>query len=362
MNDKISDQLYEWLIRRSAGSEQNRIRAGGLISIAVDSLNLDLVEAREAFRHLRNVGRISYTADLNGLPFSGYLHVKRELTPAPTSYLRWQAVLEGTQLPDGVRGQLLSCHEMLDDLSAVDLARLAAGFKQMLSDAPVASAFSFDISAKYFLGASKVLDKLPEAAKRALGIAHAPATPRYIVVAGPSVPEAVLLIENTTTFEVAVRSGLASKVTLIAAYGYGLNMMMDSVAGWSLVDSISSGNYEVLSRLGGPHQLGTLFTHPNIYFWGDLDLEGLRIAHALRKRIPTLHLSGLYVPMIEALNNAETSHPYSKIAGKTNQAAWQPIGDVLFDRLAHQCASRAVDQEILTPDAIVQLGATALKT
>jgi hypothetical protein len=180
------------------------------------------------------------------------------------------------------------------------------------------------------------------------------------VVAGPTNPTAVLLIENTTTFEVAVRAGLASTVRLIAAYGYGLNMMMDSVAGWSLVDSISSGNYEVLSRHGGPHPIGTLFSHSNIFFWGDLDLEGLRIAFALRTKIPALRLSQLYVPMLEALSSEDTSHPYSKVAGKANQAAWQPIGNPLFDRLAQQCAVRAVDQEILSSDLIVRLGAAAL--
>jgi hypothetical protein len=181
MIEKVSDHLYAWLIKRSAGSPQRRIRADGVIALAIDALNLDLVEAREAFRHLRQTGRVSYAADLNGLPFSGFLHVKLEQMPQPSSFLRWKAALDGTRMPEDIRGSLLPFHEMLDDLSERELERLAAGFWELTNCPTISSAFSFDLSAKYFLGSSKVLDKLPEAAKRALRIAHLPATPRYIV-------------------------------------------------------------------------------------------------------------------------------------------------------------------------------------
>lgn len=131
---------------------------------------------------------------------------------------------------------------------------------------------------------SKVLDRLAPQARRLLGIDALPSTPRYVVVAGPSKPSAVLLIENTTTYEVAVKAGLDAELVLIAAYGYGLNMMSDSSAGWALVDSVTSGRCEVLSRTGRDHQLAGLFPHKRVFFWGDLDREGLRIALALRRR------------------------------------------------------------------------------
>jgi len=51
----------------------------------------------------------------------------------------------------------------------------------------------------------------------------------------------VLLIENTTSFEMAVRAGRDAELALVAAYGYGLNIHSDGSAGLALLDSVNNG-------------------------------------------------------------------------------------------------------------------------
>lgn len=220
--------------------------------------------------------------------------------------------------------------------------------------------FGFSLSARGMLGSSKLLGCIPEAARRHLGIAGLPSSPRYVVVAGPTEPKAVLLIENPTSFEEVVRIGWATEIAFVVAYGYGLNMSADSTAGWNLVDGLMHGRFEVINRTAGQLRLDALLNHPNIFYWGDLDREGLRIAFALRQRVPALRLSALYVPMLQLVSNAETSHPYSEATGKSNQKPWRPIGDELLDALAVYCEQRAVDQEAVDLSNSISLATRSL--
>lgn len=137
--------------------------------------------------------------------------------------------------------------------------------------------------------------------------------------------------------------GLDSNIALIAAYSYGLNMMSDSSAGLALLESIRSRGCEILSRTGNGHDLAKLFAHPRTHFWGDLDREGLRIAHALQQHIPQLELSGLYLPMRAMVDRDESSHPYVMLSGKALQAPWTRTGNDQLDELAAVCDTRAVD-------------------
>jgi hypothetical protein len=218
----------------------------------------------------------------------------------------------------------------------------------------------FNVSAQAILGSSKVLGQLPRSVHRFLGVGELSPSPRYIVVAGPTAPSAVLLVENPTSFETAVQLRLDKELTLVAAYGYGLNTRSDSSAGLALLDSVAHGRCQVLSRSGNGHDLSSLFGHRNLFFWGDLDREGLRIALAIRKRLPALTLSALYAPMREMVAVRESSHPYSDMSGKTLQAPWSGTGDELFDGLAAACQDRAVDQEALDLGAFGALAAVKL--
>lgn len=356
-----AQRLYSWLLRRSATSPERRMRAAGLMETAVKALQLDLVDTRSAFRSVRIQGLVEYAPDLAGLPFSGYLVVKLPQVVETRSMTAWRQALRAHEADPTLVSALLPAHEVFADLSDEDLALLVQGLLRVQGTAQQeTTAFGFALSARNILGSSKILDRLPETARRLLGVAHLPSTPRYVIVAGPPNPAAVLLVENTTTYEQAVRAGLAEHVTLIAAYGYGLNMSSDSVAGWALVDSIGNGRCEVLSRTGHGHQLAALLQHPRLFFWGDLDREGLRIALALRAKLPQLRLSALYGPMSEMAASSSSSHPYSVACGKANQQSWRDVDDAVFDRIAAVCSTRAVDQEAVHLPDVVHLAAHGL--
>ena len=167
-------------------------------------------------------------------------------------------------------------------------------------------------------------------------------------------------IENPTSFEEVVRIGWATEIAFVVSYGYGLNMSADSTAGWNLVDGLINGRFEVIKRTAGQHRLNVLLNHRNLFHWGDPDREGLRIASALKQRLPAVRLSALCVPMFRLIADAETSHPYSDATGKANQMPWRPMGDELLDLLALSCADRAVDQEAVDLSDCLALATRAL--
>jgi len=358
----VADRIFFWLQKRASRTATRKLRADGLLNAVVSALELDLVEAREGFRELRRRQLVEYLLDTNGLPYAGYLTVAVSDPVEPASAVAWRECLLVRGVDAGLAEALSPAHEWLADLDDQDIETLADGLIALQGDQGRSGrSFGFAISARHLLGSSKILDRLPRAARERLGVANLPSTPRYVVVAGPAHPAAVLLIENTTTFELAVRTGLDETQALVAAYGYGLNMQSDSTAGWALVESIQRGGYEILARTGGGHDLARLLMHSQVRLWGDLDMEGLRIAHALRGKIPQLVLSALYKPMHDLLKSRSTSHPYVRSAGKENQSRWSPTGDLLLDTLGKACSTRAVDQEALDLEAYRGLAEHALQ-
>lgn len=361
MPEGASDLVYRRLRKRSAASQTRRVRAAELVRIIASDLGLGVLEVREAFRVLRAEGLVEYAPDLNGTPYTGYLTVVVSDDPDPPSMTRWREALTAEVNDAVLVSLLLPCHSALGDLSTDDLHRFARGLRRLPALVNSTSPpFAFSLSARGLLGSSKLLGCIPEAARRHLGIAGLPASPRYVVVAGPSEPKAVLLIENPTSFEEIVRIGWATEMAFVVAYGYGLNLTADSTAGWSLVDSLTSGRYETINRTTGQPRLEALLRHASLFYWGDLDREGLRIAAALRRRLPALRLSALYVPMLSMAAEADTSHPYSVATGKANQLPWQPIGDHLLDALGFHCSARAVDQEAVNLSDCIALASRAL--
>jgi hypothetical protein len=345
--DEVSNSLLAWL-RRNSGPKGRKFLAADVATRAATALRTDLVSVYDALRQLRADGLVSYKPDTMGIPYTGYLTVVPAVVEVPATEKAWRDALarsvDDAQLADA----LAVSHALFGGLEALDMKHVIAGLLRIRETAPsLGAAFSFSVSAQQILGSSKVLSRLPLATLKLLGVDRLPSTPRYLVVAGPAQPAAVLFIENTTSFELAVKAGLDAEVTLVAAYGYGLNMLSDSSAGLALLESVRSKGCEVLSRSGSGHRLDRLFAHPRTFFWGDLDREGLRIAMALRQHLPQLQLSALYMPMKALARQRETSHPYIGLSGKALQSDWTPSGDAWFDDLATCCEDRAVDQEAL---------------
>lgn len=359
--DEIGSPLLAWL-RRTSGPKGRKLLAADVASRAAQALRTDMVSVYDALRQLRVSELISYKPDTMGLPYAGYLTVVPVAADVSATEKAWRealvAVTDDAQLADA----LAVSHALFDGLEAIDMQRVIQGLIRIRgAAASLEDDFGFSVSARHVLGSSKVLSRLPLATQRLLGIDRLPSTPRYLVVAGSAQPTAVLFIENTTSFELAVKAGLDSSIALIAAYGYGLNMMSDSSAGLALLESVRSRGCEILSRTGSGHDLAELFSHQRTYFWGDLDREGLRIAHALRQHIPQLELSGLYLPMRAMVDREESSHPYIMLSGKAQQAPWTRTGNAQLDELAAACDARAVDQEAVDLGGCKHLAHTSFK-
>jgi len=350
MND-IDEALLAWLRRKLGPTSGRKLMAAGIAQRAAMALDTDPVSVFDAFRELKAAGLVSYAPDTMGIPYAGYLTVTAEEVRPSETAAAWQEALTLEGMDPELATVLAPCHAIFDGLDKIDMQHVVRGLQRIRETAGHSVGdFGFSVSACQILGSSKVLGRLPMAALKLLGVDRLSSTPRYVVVAGPTEPAGVLLIENTTTFEVAVRAGLDANLALVAAYGYGLNMHSDSSAGLALLDSLSHGRCEVLSRSGQGHALSRLLAHRRLFFWGDLDREGLRIALALKKNLPNMGLSALYTPMRALVMERETSHPYVGMSGKALQAPWVRSGNDLIDGLAASCESRAVDQESLDVD------------
>lgn len=361
MTDDLAKQLLGWL-RRKAGPQGRKLRAAGLAQRAMDELGWDPVSIYGAFSELRSAGLVAYSPDPIGVPYTGFVAVVPAAEPPSPAVLAWQKVLQRDHVDPTLAQLLAPAGRAMEGLDDEDMNHVVDALQRLRQvEGKHAAQFGFELSAREILGSSKVLSGLPQAVLSLLRIDQLPSTPRYVVVAGPPEPDAVLLVENTTSFELAVRAGVDDRVALIAAYGYGLNVFSDSSAGLALLESVSGGRCEILSRSGQGHVLPGLLTHPRLFFWGDLDREGLRIAMALRRRLPQLRLSALYEPMRKLAADRQTSHPYVGLSGKPFQAAWVNTGEELFDGLAAQCDQRAVDQEAIDLGRFASLAAESLE-
>jgi hypothetical protein len=180
-----------------------------------------------------------------------------------------------------------------------------------------------------------------------------------IIVAGPENPEAVLLIENPHSFEEAIAACCADKIALVVTYGYGLSRSGEAY-GNSLTEAVAQADSLVpLIRKGNPPSPKTLFGHSKILFWGDLDREGLRIYASLRKGLPALRASALYLPMSEAVKRG-VSHPYTKATAKEKQGTTEHVPEDVLSLVAI-CSDRGIDQEAVSRDEIARLASMSLE-
>lgn len=338
------------------------LTGAGLVARLAQKAGVSTVTARVALARLAQQHLISGVSS-QGEPHSR-VHLLVEAAPEPQAPTleRWSSALHECGLSDQDMKALLPCHEALGELEHDDLLAVAAGLARMRSNqAADAGRPRFILSARYLLGSSKLLGALPSAAVRAFGIDldRFPDAPPYVVVAGPANPEAVVLIENPHAFEEVIHSGAVKRIACITTFGYGLTRAGDAY-GRQLAELITAESLALipLVRSGSPPSIPAMLAHPALFFWGDLDREGLRIYAGLRKRFPQLRASAMLRPMLDALRVGR-SHPYAKLVAKDNQgtASHHPE-DVRA--LAEACETRAVDQEIVEREAIAMLGASGL--
>ncbi|AJY38069.1 hypothetical protein BW21_6354 (plasmid) [Burkholderia humptydooensis] len=343
-------------VLRKLMAGRDSLQPRGLIERISDASGISPIAVKLA------LGKLSRQGAIRGVSSHGEAIGRVSLTMAkpnpelPESHIRWDHALRSSGLTDGEVSALVPCHDRLAGFSDTDLVALTQGLltlrAQQVAERGVPA---FVRSARYLLGSSKLLGSLPAAALRAFGIEidSFPDAPSYLLVAGPEVPEAVLLIENPHSFEEALASGCASSVALVATYGYGLSRFGEAY-GNALIETVSASAGQIpLVRAGNPPAPGVLLNHSRIRFWGDLDREGLRIYGSLRARIPALRASAIYWSMC-AIANDGRSHPYTKATAKERQGNIDGVPSDA-ERLIPFCLERGVDQEAVCREDILRL-------
>ncbi|WP_051786517.1 Wadjet anti-phage system protein JetD domain-containing protein [Endozoicomonas numazuensis] len=296
--DKV--RVLDWFIKKR--TETNASSAPNMIKKALGIESLLVIEA--ILKALAEEDKI--ISSQNDVRFGKLSCLVTPTEPLTERY--WYEVLSHS--PDGAA--LAPCHGVLSDWSKENMQTLFEGLLALKSDLPDAYQMTaFEASARYLLGSSKLLEALGKRNLQLFGIDpdlfRKPIS--YVVTAGPEHPEQVLLIENPQSFEACIELGLHERIGLVSTFGYGL--------GWLQV--IENRKSVVgISRGGAEQDLLTLLDHPKLYFWGDLDHEGIKIYRAIRQQYPQCRLSHLYLPMIEKVETG-FHHPYVKAVGKEGQ-------------------------------------------
>lgn len=343
------DRVRELLSQRA--KNRKYIRGDQIVDFITRSTGYDRQAVLKCLAELKRTAEISCQDWYQGEPV-GRLILNLKLSRSE-AHLRWLQALRDNDLKPQDIDSLEPLHPYVDDWEDAALSQLVQGLLALREDMPTLRGQSrYAVSARYLLGSSKVIDALPNSPLKTFGIdaTDLAKPPSYLMTAGPANPEAVLLIENPQAFELATSSSVVAQVALVATFGYGLSRAGDDF-GRQLASHIENNDPLIpLVRKGTPPDLETLLCHPKAYFWGDLDMEGLRIFWRLRSELPQLQLSALYLPMIKLLMSG-CAHPYSRISGKPNQQPWQSQ-DSMVNRLLALCANSAIDQECVMPSTL----------
>lgn len=349
--DKHIEIVRDCLARFGKG--RSTIRGDGLARRISKKTKLPIADIIPVLEILKSRNELICEDWFNDLPL-GLVTLNLERKPdTPTSRL-WRMAMAVANFTDKEIASLQGMTEILVDLCKSDLVRLATGLKQLKNHQNKLNNESrYPVSARYLLGSSKILDALPNAALKDFGvnIDELSKPTSYVITAGASNPEKVILVENPQALEIALKAKIPN-ISWIATYGYGLSMIGDDY-GRQLASIIEDQGKCIcpLVREGNPPSFGEMINHNNIYFWGDLDLEGLRIYSRLKSKLPALKLSGLYMPMVKYITESGLNHPYIKLTGKEGQTEWVSKDNNL-SLLIEICRTRGLDQEILIPEEI----------
>ncbi len=353
LRDRITNHLWK-KIRTS-----NSLRGNGLVERFARDLRCDRTDVLRVFRELRAEGILVCDDWLRDEPLSKVsVKLSEEISPTAKA---WRGVLEQVATVPGEYAMLESLGDVLEGLNAFEMSRLLNGLVSLKQDQEHLNNMPrFEISARYLLGSSKLLDALPAAPLRQFGIeiTRFPAFPGYVMVAGPPDPSMVILVENPHSFESAVVALGTDGAAWVCTYGYGLSLKY-SQHGEQLATILESRiPPRTLIRKGNPPGWDALLRHDRLLFWGDLDLEGLAIFERLRSHNPKVALSGLYQPMVDCLKE-DGGHPYCKSAGKGGQVP-NTYGDDI-ESLVALCLEQAVDQEVVSGEQILRWWNTELE-
>lgn len=322
-----------------------------LVERASRCSGLQRLEVRDGLEELARLGELEGQLD-NGVPRT-QIRLRFPAATMTADERAWRTTLE--ELDEADREALAPLHASLAGWSDPDRGRLRDGLLRLRAAQDKLRGLSrYVVSARYLLGSSKLLDKLPRSALRRFGLADHlfSGNSPNLLIAGPNRPETVVLVENPTAFEFAVQATSDLPVVWVATYGYGLSMASEDY-GRNLTFAIEVDDFATVVRSGQPPTPRRAFACEHLAFWGDLDPEGFRIYRRLRNRLPHLRLSALYEPMLELLE-AAGGHPLDEATGKAGQKAGAE------HHLAEHCATRGIDQEAVCEPELLRRYSVAL--
>jgi len=257
----------------------------------------------------------------------------------PEDIREWRAALLAVLQSDDPRALALwSPPAAVLALDSEDQAMLLQQVAELPSHAIDSDPYVF--SASHLMGSSKLIDSLglsPLYANEAAG------RPLFAITAGPENPDALVFIENPSAFSAVMSGPLTERNMAICAFGYGLTLE-------NLARRLEGRRLIACPAIGEKVDLSTLIFKKPCFYWGDLDLEGLRIYEVMKNAIPHLVLPAIYELMDCQLDDRRRSHPYSSLFGSGKPRQRHPKAELPEIRyLANRCRFRAVDQEALCP-------------
>jgi hypothetical protein len=361
---KLEDRVYQWFLKRSGKNESGQVRTSGVMAKLCDVIENDPFALRKALQHLQSEGRLVFLADQRGEPISSFITVIRPVVDTPPHADRWRTVLESVNLPETNMAALHPLYTVLEDFNEQHMEVLLAGLIKLRDEQHlIAGQPSFVVSASYLMGSSKLLSTLDGKSLRSFGIdidKFTTRTPYVMVGGGGETPQTVILVENPIAFEAAIQSAASIQHAFVCTFGFGLSNSA-SEYGNQLAGAIETGGAILLRRTEGLHtSFEKLIQHPEIHFWGDLDIAGLQIFERIASRIPDLKLSALYKPMIKAAANPAYRHPYVVAVGKAGQKTFKPTRKDT-EAMLGCCEKWAVDQEIVSNCDIQMLSGAVLE-
>lgn len=360
-----NETIYRWLQKKSSGTDSGKIRKDRVLKGLEGDFGLDPIAIKRTLRQLRESNYIRYASTPAGDPISSFITVIRPTVNEPSHVILWrECVSSVSQLSSEDRNALEGIGESLPGFSRPFMEKLLKGIVKLRDEQKKYIGLpAYLVSARYLLGSSKLLQKLPSRNLKAFGIDPDRFTshPPYIVMGGSNKPDGVILVENLTSFEAAISTNAASRFMFVATFGFGLsktnNEYGNQLAG--LVETHFEGAIGLLREGLSCVSVSSVLKCDQISFWGDLDLAGMQIYQRLKGALPKLKLSALYVPMIKAILQQDNCHPYTESVGKSGQRP-SILEDVIAARLGTLCETCGVDQEIVTPSEIEEYAGNIL--
>ncbi|MDG9669602.1 DUF2220 family protein [Hahella sp. CR1] len=325
--------------------KKTSVQGDRLVERLCSKTGLHRNEVINGLRMLRDTGEVTCRDWHRGEPI-GRVALSIQQVRSPCEEI-WIDLMHDMGIDPSAQEMLITLSDNLEGWAGDDMKRLLRGLLALREDLPQLKGQSrYLVSAKYLLGSSKLLDALPSPILRKFGINIdlLIGSPSYIITAGPSAPECVVLVENPQAMEAALQTCMGGKIAWVATFGYGLSRSGNEY-GRQLASLIEENNrLTALVRQGTPPSIERLLQHSDIFFWGDFDREGFQIYWRLRSKISQLKLSGLYHPMRAMIENTDNHHAYNQLVAKPNQNIWQ-CSDKEVQQMLDLCESRAVDQE-----------------